>query len=453
MQASGRLEFPEGFLWGVSTASHQVEGDNTNNNWHRWEELGKIHTGERAGKACDFWAHPERDLDGAHELGLNALRMSIEWSRVEPRPGEIDEDALSRYRQIVEAIRERGMEPWLCLHHFSNPLWFEDAGAFLAPDAEDRFVPFANRVVDALGDVCDRWLTFNEPNVYAVQGYLRGEFPPGKSGDVLSLLRVTAAMLRAHARVYRMIHRKVPGAQVGWAHHETVMEPARPDHPLDRRVARLQSALFNDPFPDALRTGRLRGAVPRLVGDVGEARDTFDFYGLNLYGKLLVRFDFRSAMEMFGRHEVPREAPAGETEYDGSPIGDACPDALEHVLVRRAAMGKPLVVTEHGVADGADRIRPWLLTRSVAAVHRAIARGCDVRGFFHWTLTDNFEWTWGWKKRFGLFALDEHTQERTARPSAHYYAAIAQANALSRAMVERYAPLEAAALFGRAAVE
>jgi beta-glucosidase len=448
MGALDRLEFPEGFLWGVSISSHQSEGGNTQNNWHRWEEQGRIHTGERSGKACELWTHPERELDAARELGLNALRLSIEWSRVEPRPGEFDDAALAHYRAIIEAIRERGMEPWVCLHHFTNPLWFEDAGAFLASDAEERFVRYATRTVEALGDVCDRWLTFNEPNVYAVQGYLRGEFPPGRSGQVLALLRVTAAMLRAHARAYRMIHHRLPDAQVGWAQHETVMDPARPDHPLDQRAARLQDAFFNGHFTDALRTGRLRGSVPRLMGDVSEARDTFDFFGLNLYGRLLVRFDLRSPTELFGSHRVPTDSPRGETEYDGSPIGDAYPDGLERVLLRRASLGRPMVVTEHGVADAADRIRPWLLTRAVAAVHRALAQGADVRGFFHWTLTDNFEWTWGWKKRFGLYALDVATGQRTARPSARYYAAIAQANALSRAMVQRYAPAELDTLLG-----
>jgi beta-glucosidase len=448
MRDSERLELPEGFLWGVSTSSHQVEGGNTGNNWHRWEEQGRIHTGERSGQACRFWAHPEGELDAARELGLSAMRISVEWSRIEPQPGVFDADALAHYRRIVEGIRERGMEPWVCLHHFTNPLWFEDQGAFLAADAEARFVQFATRTVEALGDVCDRWLTFNEPNVYAVQGYLRGEFPPGRTGQVVALMRVTAAMLRAHARTYRMIHQRVPKAQVGWAHHETVMDPARPNHPLDQRVARLQDAFFNDLFPAALRTGKLRASVPRIAGDVAEARDTFDLFGLNLYGRLLVRFDLRKPTELFGNHQVPNDSPRGETEHDGSPIGDAYPDGLERVLMRRARLGRPMVVTEHGVADGADRIRPWLLTRAVAAVHRAIGQGADVRGFFHWTLTDNFEWTWGWKKRFGLYALNEATGERTARPSARYYAAIAQANALSRAMVARYAPAEEAALFG-----
>ncbi|MFW6052235.1 MAG: glycoside hydrolase family 1 protein [Myxococcota bacterium] len=436
-----RLSFPDGFLWGVSVSSHQVEGGNVNS-WSRWEEQGHVHPGEHAGRACDWWANAERDLDLAKELGLGALRFSIEWSRVEPRPGEWDEGALRRYRQICEGIRERGMEPWICLHHFSNPLWFEDAGAFLARDADARFAAYAARVVDALGDVCDRWLTFNEPNVYVAQGYLRGEFPPGRSGDVLGMMRATAAMARGHARAYRHIHGRVPGAQVGWAHHEIVFDPARPGHPLDRRVARLQDLFFNDPFPDVVRTGRLRGGPRAVVGDVAEARDTFDLYGLNLYGRLLVRFDPRRPVELFGAHEDPGEAPRGASELDGSPVGDAYPAGLGRVIDKRSALGRPIYVTEHGVADAADRIRPWLLTHAVRHVHDAIARGRDVRGFFHWTLTDNFEWTWGWKKRFGLVALDVATQERTPRPSARYYAAIARANALTAEMVREHAPGE-----------
>src|SRR5262245_61823681 len=177
-----RLAFPKGFLWGVATSAHQVEGGNTNNSWYAWERSGHIHTGESAGLACDWWEHAERDFDLAQGMGLNALRLSLEWSRIEPQPGVWDKAALARYRQMLLGLRTRGLEPLVTLHHFTNPLWLEERGAFLAPDAAERFVRYATHAVEELGDLCDFWCTINEPNVYALIGYVVGYFPPGRTG-------------------------------------------------------------------------------------------------------------------------------------------------------------------------------------------------------------------------------------------------------------------------------
>ena len=174
--------FPSGFLWGVSTAAHQCEGGNRNNQWFSWEAAGRTRSGDRSGLACDWWHNAERDFDIARELNLNALRLSVEWSRIEPRPGEWDETALQRYRQMLNGLHERGLRPFVCLHHFTNPLWFENTGAFLRSESVDRFERFARKVVESLGDLCSDWVTFNEPNVYSVLGYQLGEFPPGRKG-------------------------------------------------------------------------------------------------------------------------------------------------------------------------------------------------------------------------------------------------------------------------------
>jgi beta-glucosidase len=159
-------QFPEGFLWGVSTAAHQVEGSNHNNQWSDWEAAGRIRSGEFSGNACDWWNNAERDFDLAQEMGLNALRLSVEWSRIEPQRDHWDTAALKRYRTMLEALRQRKIQPMVCLHHFTHPRWFEQKGAFLAPDAAERFELFTRRVVEELGDLCRHWVTFNEPNVY-----------------------------------------------------------------------------------------------------------------------------------------------------------------------------------------------------------------------------------------------------------------------------------------------
>ena len=188
--------FPSGFLWGTATAAHQVEGGNINNQWWDWEQQpGRIYNGDCSGDACGWWRDAEPDLDRAAALGQNAHRLSIEWSRIEPRDGVFDDAALARYRELLEALRQRGLEPMVTLHHFTNPRWLEECGAWLHPDTPRRFARFVARAVAALGDLCQLWCTINEPIVYAAQSYLRGGWPPGVK-DGRTALRVAAAAVK-----------------------------------------------------------------------------------------------------------------------------------------------------------------------------------------------------------------------------------------------------------------
>lgn len=227
------LRFPDGFRWGVATASHQFEGNTTNNQWHAWEMAGHIKSGDHCGRACDWWEHAERDFDLARDLGLNALRLSLEWSRIEPRRGRWDALAIARYRAMLRALRDRGMEPLVTLHHFTHPIWFEERGAFLAPDAVELFARYAARVVEELGDLCDFWCTINEPNVVCTFGYQIGDFPPGHKGDIRGTIAAQATMARAHAAAYRALHAAQPTARVGWAQHYNTFDPANPRNPLE----------------------------------------------------------------------------------------------------------------------------------------------------------------------------------------------------------------------------
>ena len=267
------LQFPAGFRWGVATSAFQNEGAvaNLSSTWARWEALGHVRAGNRSGVACDWWEHAERDFDLARELNLNALRLSVDWARVEPAIGRFDDSALARYREMLTGLRERGLEPMACLHHFDQPVWFEDMGGFEQPDAVDLFERFAQHVVEALGDVCREWLTFNEPNVYSTVGYVTGDFPPGRRGDTRAALRVQANMARAHARAYAVIHAAVPGAFVSWAHHLMTFVPDRPRHRGDRWAAALSDRMFNRPFLEVIADGRSSGP-PGLRIDVPEAR-------------------------------------------------------------------------------------------------------------------------------------------------------------------------------------
>lgn len=236
-------------------------------------------------------------------------------------------------------------------------------------------------------------------------------------------------MARAHAAAYRLIHERVPAALVSWAQHVFAFAADRPTHGADRWAASLSDRMFNRPFVDLVREGRTSGP-PGLRLDVPEAQGTCDFVGINIYGRRRVRFSAREWRAAFNRHAPPPpdalRGDSGAEEKFGEPFPQRI-GALDELLT---GLGKPLVITENGYADALDRVRPWVIAEAARQMHGLIGRGFDVRGYYHWTLVDNFEWDSGWDLRFGLFELDRVTQERTPRPSAELYAAIARANGL-----------------------
>ena len=424
-------------MWGVSTAAHQVEGGN-DNQWSAWERAGRITSGDACGQACDWWNNTDADFDLAQSLGINALRLSLEWSRIEPQESHWSVVALQRYREMIEALHQRGIQPVICLHHFTHPRWFEHKGAFLSPEAPALFERFTRRVLGELGDLCKFWVTFNEPNVYATLGYVTGEFPPGRTGEIATSLRVMTAQARCHARAYRAIHELQPEAQVGWAQHYIVFQPLHGG--LDRWIAAIQSQIFNEGFLQLMERGRFSFPFSLVDSAVSEAKGACDFVGLNVYNRFHVSFDLRSAAQLFGRVFVPPEVPQGDPGVD-KPYGEAYPGAIRSAVRRAAQLEKPIYILENGVPDATDRIRPWLIVNATKELHALIAEGYDIRGYFHWTLTDNFEWNEGWKLRFGLFALDPNTQQRTMRNSARLYSEIVRSNGLSRELAETYKSL------------
>src|SRR5882724_2717538 len=428
------LLFPKGFLWGVSTAAHQVEGGN-DNQWSEWEKAGHIRSHDKCGKACDWWNSTEVDFDLAQSLGINALRLSVEWSRIEPQENCFCESALQRYRRMLEDLHKRGIQPAICLHHFTNPRWFEQKGAFLSPDAPALFERFTRHVLDSLGDLCRLWITFNEPNVYATLGYVTGEFPPGQLGRIDRALRVMSAMARAHARAYRVIHEVQRETHVGWAQHYIVFHPVRSG--LDRFVAGVQSLIFNEGFFQLIERGSFKFPFNLIGGSAPEARGACDFVGLNVYNRFHVDFDLKSAGQLFGRVFVPADVPQGDSGVE-KPYGEAFPGAIRTAVERAARFGKPIFIMENGVPDATDRLRPWLIVNALKEIHSLTQEGHDIRGYFHWTLTDNFEWAEGWWLRFGLIALDPRTQQRTMRGSGHLYRAIVLNNGLTEKLVKKY---------------
>jgi beta-glucosidase len=439
------LTFPAGFRWGAATAAHQNEGNNTRNDFWAWEQIpAHIADGSTSGLACDWWNRAEEDFDRAAALGLNTLRMSVEWSRIEPQPGRWDSAAFDRYREMLRGLRARHIEPMVTLHHFTNPLWLAERGGWANGDVVPLFERYVAHVVETLGDLCRVWCTINEPSIYAAEAYVLGRWSPGES-DLLKFVHVTCAMAMAHAAAYRAIHRRQAGAQAGIVQHMAAFDPANPASAADRRVAAIRSALLNWRFVDAVMEGKLK-----FPFGIGIRRHTLeanssDFIGLNYYGRHPLRFDLSAAGSLFAREAqaAPGIAwPAPWTDREIYPAG------LYRFLTQLARYGRPLYVTENGMADATDEIRPGFILTHLAALHRAIRHGTDVRGYYYWTLVDNYEWVEGWTTPFGLIALDPATQARTPRRSAELYAAIARSNAITEEMVEQYAPQAMDQVFG-----
>lgn len=430
------LPFPAGFLWGVSTSAHQFEGHNNHNQWAAWERLGRIRSGDRNRDACDWWRESRRDLDLCRELGLNAIRISVDWGRLEPAEGRWSRDAVHRYRSLLDEIRRAGMHCFVTLHHFTHPQWFEEQGAFLGRVSAERFAVHAERVVTEFGDLCSDWLTFNEPNVYSAFGYIFGEFPPGHRSRMRDCAMVMCNIHRAHALAYDRIHGLQSDATVGIATNWVDFEPATHSG-ADRVLAFLYDAAFNRSSFQLLSGGSLPMPFKSLGTEVPEAIGKIDFVGLNVYNRLHVSAPWDTASRKTGGIFVPADVPQGDHGVE-LPYGEAYPDAIVSAAREYARLGVPLYVMENGVPDRSDRLRPWVLVQSIERVHRLIESGLDIRGYFHWSLVDNFEWNEGWTLRFGLYELDPRTQERTARSSAKLFGDIIQQNGLNDEQLSRY---------------
>ena len=427
------FHFPRGFLWGTATAAHQVEGNNTNNQWWKWEQEG--HTNGTSGLAADWWGGRwKEDFDRAAESGQNAHRLSVEWSRIQPTPDSWDEDALERYRAMLRGLRDRGMTPLITLHHFSDPLWFYELDAWEHTEAVALFEKFVRKTVEALKEYCTLWCTINEPNVYALSGYVTGDFPTKHRGINVAM-RVLANLLRGHAAAYHAIHQIQPEARVGYAHHHRPMVTKRSWFPLDALMQRIRYDGVNMTFPSGISTGTMSTPIGKFR--VPEAKGTQDYLGLNYYSMDTVSFHPGKPGELFTHSEFPSDGDLSETKFIAN-IPEGLFETIKWAVHRYPNL--PLLITENGVEDSHDRLRPRYLAQHVHQMWRAVNFNWPVKGYFNWTLVDNFEWERGWTQRFGLWELDVATQKRTKRPSADLYAEICKENGLSSEMVQRYCP-------------
>jgi len=401
-----------------------------------WEQSG--HTQGTSGLAADWWGGRwKEDFDRAAEAGQNAHRMSVEWSRIQPTPDTWDEDALDRYRTMLRGLRERGMTPMVTLHHFSDPLWFYEAGGWEKEESVSQFEKYVRKTVEALKEYCTLWCTFNEPNGYALNGYIHHgatAFPPGKNNLKLAF-QVIATMVRAHAAAYHAIHEIQRESRVGYALHYRSFIPYRSWSPLDKLAVNIAFNALNNGFPSALATGVMRSPLGSIK--IPEAQGTQDYFGFNYYTRDYVTFDLRKPKTMFAHNFFAKDADLSMNKFMANePQGMF--EGLKWIV--RTFPNLPILITENGVEDADDHMRPRYLAQHIHQAWRAVNFNWPVKGYFHWTLVDNFEWDRGWTQRFGLWGLDRETQKRIKRPSVDFYAEICKENGLSSEMVQKYCP-------------
>lgn len=393
-----RLTFPQDFLWGSATAAHQVEGHNKNSDWWQWEhsekriaELRKQNKNPEdyfSGAACDSYNRYESDFDIAKNLHQNAHRLSIEWARIEPRQGQIDRQQLEHYRKVLEALRSRGIKTFVTLHHFTNPAWFAAKGGWERPGNIEYFLNYCEIAARELGGLMDFVAVINEPNFWASQAYLLKRFPPNKFNLPL-YFKVRNNLIAAHNRAYKTIKAIIPDTPVG---------PV-----LAGSTIRLKGL----PFLDEVLDSAAYKTVLRRVAQ------NSDFIGINYYWV----------------HFFPKLDPK---KYPRTAMGwSVYPQGLLDVLRELRKFSKPVYITENGIADAVDSMRRNFIKEHLHKMHQAIAEGADVRGYFHWSLLDNFEWDLSYFMRFGLVEIDPgHDLARKVRKSAEYYAEICKNNAM-----------------------
>jgi beta-glucosidase len=429
-----KYQFPPGFLWGTATAAHQVEGNNVHNDWWAWEQQpDRILHDHQSGLACDWWGGRwVEDLDRAAQTHQNTHRLSIEWSRIEPEPAIWDETALEAYRAIISGLIERGMVPMVTLHHFSTPLWVQERGGWLSEEVIPWFERFVKKAVGTLQDLVSLWITINEPNVFSYAAYADGTFPPGRS-SLQETAHVAANLIKAHASAYHTIHAIRPDASVGLAHQYRGFHPARRNALINKRIAAFRSRAFNDAIPNAVTNGRFQ--FLRWKFQIPEARRTQDFLGLNYYTQESVEFNLLRPMDVF-------KAGGYEEGSDLSPTGFIAnkPEGFWDALRWAKGFHLPIFITENGIEDEYDQIRPRYIASHIHRLWKAVNFNWDVRGYYYWSLVDNFEWERGWTQRFGLWGLNPRTQERKKRKSADFFAEICRTNAMTSEAVSRYAP-------------
>ena len=408
---TSQLYFPPQFLWGAATSAHQVEGYCTNNEWQLWEENdGVIPTG----KACDHWHRYKEDIQSLKHAGLTSYRFSVEWSKIEPAPGQFDESALKHYEDLCKELVKQGIKPIVTLHHYTNPLWFYKRGSFEKEENIHYFISYCVKVFSRLHPYVHLWLTFNSPTSYAARAYYAQLAPPGIQ-NMQKMQEVLKNVLEAHVQTYHAL-KQLPGgpkSHIGICHNIYQVEPK---HFWDSISCNTAKALFDDSVYKFFTTGHFKVSVPLKASVThynAAAPRSLDFIGLNYYSHGLM-----SGFNV--------EAYTGDIRTQNR-IYTIYPEGLYRALMEvdnelAKPLQIPIYITENGIATNNEQHRKLFFERYLYALSYAIAQGCPVKGYCVWSLMDNYDWG-DYNTPYGIYAVNFNTVERskTPRTGAHYF--------------------------------
>ncbi len=395
------LIFPPQFFWGCATSAHQIEGGLVND-WSEWEtsarrlkELEKKQVDPQdfiSGAAANSYLENNADIACLKELGVNAYRFSVDWSRIEPVEGKFNEEALAYYLEFIKKLRANKIEPFVTLWHWPLPLWLKDRGGWESKDTILAFTKFVEKTASYLNSEVNFWITLNEPLVYTSQSYLAGEWPPQKKNPLVAW-RVLNNLVAAHRLAYQLIKNIDNNNRVGIAKHNIYFEAAN-NFLVNRALKFLADWWWNFRFLNKIKNHQ-------------------DFIGLNYYFHNLINYGFNRSYNYDKRSDLQ---------------WGLHPEGIYYLLKDLKKYNLPIYITENGLADKGDQHRSWYIQEILRSTFRAINEGVMVKGYFHWSLIDNFEWSHGFAPRFGLYEVNYQTFERVARPSAQFYADICRNN-------------------------
>ena len=406
-----KIKFKEHFSLGVASAPTQIEGGECDHNWNDWYRKGKIKGSSNPAIATKHYELWKQDADLMANMKITHYRLGIEWARICPAEGKVDDSAIAHYREELLYLKEKGISVLLTIHHFTNPMWFEKKGAFEKRQNLVHFLQFVELVVKSLGDLVSEYITINEPNVYATNSYFFGEWPPGEK-SFSKTLAVMSNMAIAHTKAYQIIHntRKemcFSDTKVSFANHVRVFDPENPNNIKHRIYAKLMDYLFQGALTLAMTTGQfkwpLKGPHNKRTTSTKQG-EYIDFIAINYYTRTSVtNFDD-------GTRKGSYKNDLGWEIYPEGLI--RCANKLYQLLER------PIYITENGTCDNKDSFRSKYIYDHLKVISQS---DLPIKRYYHWCFCDNFEWVEGESARFGLVHIDYKTQERTVKDAGRFY--------------------------------
>lgn len=403
------------FLWGAATSAFQIEG-NVENDFTDWEGKGKFKSNDsdpRYENGSNHWNMWESDFEYLKELNLNSYRFSIEWARIEPERNKYSQEAISKYHEMIDKLISLGIEPVITLHHFTHPSWFHALSPWTDESSVEIFTKFAHKMIEEFAHKIKYWITFNEPQVWALAAYGDAKFPPGQK-DLYKVMDVINHILYAHIRIYDMLKEVDTDIMVGIAKHFIVFKEAR-NWFFDRTLAQRLNHFFNTLIIEAFKSNTLAFHFPFLLKYTSyiPLDDKIDFWGINYYYRLHAKFkvNYKNPMELFAKE------PATDMGWEIYPKG------LKKFIKYIASTNKKIIITENGIATEDEKLRIKFIKKHLKIVKSQMRKKKALIGYFYWSLLDNYEWLEGKSKRFGLIHVDyENKFKRTLKPAATTYA-------------------------------